>query len=154
MKQIRLLIILALLSIVHMGASAASQIDATDFKALVRSYVQSEGYAASIDSDGDVKFKYQGDTYWVMASPYDDGFYVTILTITNIQGYDINLIRKAMDETMASLKYVRLYTIDDSERTSYSWYCGTMKDFKVMFENVMNVVSTADSRFINKVLEE
>lgn len=130
--------------------------DVDNYKASIISFVKAEGYMPKIDSDGDIAFKHDGDSYWIQASSYDDGYYVTVMTITSVDGGNINTIRKAMDETARGLKFVRLYSSSDGKivLSSYSWYCVSIADFKRMFSNALSVVSTADARFIKNLLEE
>lgn len=130
--------------------------DAENYRALCLSFVKTEGYTPSIDSDGDIKFKHDGDPYWVEITPYDDGYYVSLITFTSIENYSITKVRKAMDETMRGLKYVRIYTSSNGKfvTVGYHWYCVSIQDFKRMFDNALIVVSTADSRFRNSVISD
>ncbi len=64
--------------------------DVENYKASIISYVRAEGYLPKIDSDGDIAFKHDGDSYWVRVSAYDDGYYVTVMTLTSIEGRNIN----------------------------------------------------------------
>lgn len=157
MKKIKffLLMLFASTMIVNLQAANTTEEDAANYQASLMSYIKTEGYTPKIDSDGDINFKHDGDNYWVTVSPYDDGYYVTVMTVTNVEGRNINKVRKAMDETARGLKYVRLYTnsSESAVTTSYSWYCFSIVDFKRMFENALDVVSTADSRFIKRFLE-
>lgn len=130
--------------------------DVDNYKASIISFVKTEGYMPKLDSDGDVAFKHDGDSYWIQASSYDDGYYVTVMTMTSVEGRNITTIRKAMDETTRGLKFVRLYSSPDGNvvTISYSWYCISIADFKRMFSNALSVVSTADTRFIKNFLSE
>lgn len=126
-----------------------SEEDVDNYKASVSSFLRTEGYMPQVDGDGDIAFKHDGDKYWIQASAYDDGYYVTLMTLTSVKDIDINKIRRVMDETAQGLKYVRLYTVNGTVvNTSYSWYCVSISDFKRMFSNALSVVSTADSRLI------
>lgn len=137
------------------GATPTDE-DVDNYKASIISFVKTEGYMPKLDSDGDVAFKHDGDSYWIQASSYDDGYYVTVMTMTSVEGQDITKIRKAMDETTRGLKYVRMYSSPDGNvvTISYSWYCVSITDFKRMFSNALSVVSTADARFIKNLLAE
>ena len=45
----------------------------------IQSYLKSEGFQPEIDDDGDIKFKRQGDTYFVKVSATDENpMYVTL----------------------------------------------------------------------------
>lgn len=130
--------------------------DVDNYKASLISFVKTEGYMPKLDSDGDIAFKHDGDSYWIQASSYDDGYYVTVMTMTSVENENITAIRKAMDETARGLKFVRLYSSSNEKVVfiSYSWYCVSVTDFKRMFSNALSVVSTADTRFIKNFYTE
>lgn len=130
--------------------------DVENYKGLIMSYVKTEGYMPSIDSDGDIQFKHDGDAYWIQAQAYDDGYYVTVLTLTRIENDGITKARKALDESIRSFKYVRGYTHTSEEAVEieYSWYCVSIADFKRMFSTALYVVSSADKRFIENMTAE
>lgn len=39
--------------------------EASNLRSQIKSYLSQEGYVPSIDEDGDIKFKYQGNTYFI-----------------------------------------------------------------------------------------
>ncbi|MDE6382823.1 MAG: hypothetical protein K2K79_00545 [Paramuribaculum sp.] len=39
--------------------------EALNLRSQIKSYLSQEGYVPSIDEDGDIKFKYQGNTYFI-----------------------------------------------------------------------------------------
>lgn len=70
----RLLLVATVLMATAFAASASSSSAATrSFQNAVCSYLQSEGYSASIDDYGDIKFKYQGHTYYIVTNERSDG---------------------------------------------------------------------------------
>lgn len=134
-------------------AAKPSEEDVENYKASVMSYLRTEGYMPQLDSDGDIAFKHDGDKYWVETEAYGGGYYVTLMTLTPVTDISISTVRKAMDETVRGLKFVRMYSISDGSvvSVSYNWYCFSISDFKRMFSDALRVVSTADSRFIKAV---
>lgn len=130
--------------------------DVENYKASVISYVKMEGYLPKLDSDGDIAFKHDGDSYWVQVSSYDGGYYVTLMTMTSVEGHSITKVRKVMDDTVRGLKFVRMYSSSDGKvvTVGYNWYCVSIADFKRMFTDALSVVSIADSRFINNLVAE
>lgn len=158
MKKIKYLIValFAAFTCLCGNAATASSEDVDNYIASIISYLKAEGYMPKIDSDGDVAFKHDGDSYWVQVSDYDDGYYVTVMTETSVKDRSLVKVRKAMDETARGLKFVRLYTHADESvvKVSCSWYCISVADFKRMFSNALTVVSTADSRFIKSIISD
>ncbi len=158
MNTLKYLLVAVLTAVIGFCGYAANPTDEDldNYKASIISFVKAEGYMPKLDSDGDIAFKHDGDSYWVQASSYDDGYYITVMTMTSVEGRNITTIRRAMDETARSLKFVRLYSSPDGNvvTISYSWYCISIADFKRMFSNALSVVSTADARFIKNFLAE
>lgn len=151
-----MVMLLAMAGIFTGKAYSPSSEDVDNYKASIMSYVKMEGYMPKIDDDGDIVFKHDGDAYWVLVSPYDDGYYVTVMTMTSVSGRNINKVRKAMDEAARSIKFVKLFTSsnEDVVTTSYNWYCVSIADFKRMFANALSVVSSADSKLIKGILAD
>lgn len=75
MKKIkRIMSVVVLFMAASLAASASSSTSATrSFNNSICSFLKSEGYSASIDEDGDVKFKYQGYTYYIVTNERNDG---------------------------------------------------------------------------------
>lgn len=158
MNALKYFLVAVLTTVIGFCGFAATKTDedVENYKASINSYVKTEGYMPRIDSDGDIAFKHDGDPYWVQVSSYDDGYYVTVMTATSVEGRSITKVRRAMDETMRGYKYVRLYSSSDGSvvTVSYSWYCLSIVDFKRMFSNALSVVSLADSQFISKMVSD
>lgn len=158
MKNLKFLLVAILATVIGFSGYCAEPTseDVDNYKASIISYLKSEGYMPKYDSDGDIAFKHDGDTYCILASAFNDGYYVTVMTWSTIAGYNLNKIRKAMDKTARSLKFVKFYTSEDEEfaYVTYSWYCLSMADFKRIFSDVLNVLSTADARFVENYIEQ
>ncbi len=75
-------------------------------KAKIQSYLQSEGYAAKIDADGDIVFKYNRVTMILEVEDRDVDFYkVTVLSA--VEPYQVGPALKACEEINLSLKVVK-----------------------------------------------
>ena len=120
-----------------------TEAQAKAFKNNIVTYLQQLGFRAFIDSDGDVEFKQDGASYWVLADPYDNGYYVRVMYQASITNFNYIDVLKANNETMQDYKYGRCYTVNSnkSNRIETTWYCATIGDFKVFFENANSVVT-------------
>ena len=120
----------------------------------IKNYLAQEGYVASVDSDNDIKFKTEGDTYYISVQNYDDGCYIDMYTLSDISGINFTNVLRAANKTQTSLKYVRVDVI--SEKTLSVGAVGfysNVGQFKTMFDNLLSVIHTADKRFIEKLIE-
>lgn len=59
-------------------ASSICILQAQDVQSSIMSFLRNEGYAPSYDPDGDIEFKLQGDTYYVIVKDVDDYAYVEV----------------------------------------------------------------------------
>ena len=153
MKQFKYFFLTLMIVMTGLSVKAATAEEVENYKASVMSYLKMEGYFPKIDSDGDISFKHDGSTYWVQITSYDDGYYVIVMTMTNIEGKSINTVYRSINEVSRGLKYVK-QTLSANEKivtTEYDWYCISINDFKRMFSTALNVVAAADTRFINAV---
>lgn len=157
MRALKCMLVMLIASAAWVSVAAKpSDADVDRYKASAMSFVREEGYMPTLDSDGDISFKREGNSYWVQVEAYEDGYYVTVMTLTGIEGSNLTKVRRAMDEAVRSIKFARQYTTtsEKSVVTSYSWYCTSIADFKKMFSDALLVVSTADARFIEKMVAE
>ncbi len=58
----------------------------------VKSYLQTEGYVPTIDSDGDIKFKSEGRTYYISMQNYDSAVYIDFYTLLDISDSNIGKV--------------------------------------------------------------
>lgn len=142
-----LLTLVALLALAGFSARAEKPARAASFCNEVKKYLTQEGYAPTIDSDGDVKFKCEGDIYYVYADTYDDGYYVKVMALMNAADASRRGVLEAVNETMRSYRYVRCY-LNNSQDVVYecAGYFDNLYQFKQMFPNYMSVLKSADKK--------
>lgn len=142
--------LLAMLLCATFGAQAANDKNAKEqaFANQVSTFLKGEGYAPSIDSDGDVKFKYQGDTFYVTPEEYDDGFYIKLFGFMGCADTSRRGILESCNKVESGLKFLRCYVTNDGENIIYecAGYFSNLYQFKLMFPNFMDVLQKADDR--------
>ena len=84
------LVFFMLFAISAMAASAQSSTNSAvrDVQNVVKRYLQNEGYQPTIDSDGDLKFKREGQNCWVIISKESDGYYYFVTQLSGISVED------------------------------------------------------------------
>lgn len=110
----------------------------------IKSFIAEEGYTPSIDSDGDVMFKYEGDKYWVTMENYADGVYFQLFTVTSISDANINRVRRAADEAQRNYKFVRCNVGERSVTVECVAYIQSIAEFRQLFPRYLNIVSSTD----------
>ncbi len=146
--------LVAFLSLAGLDASAKSQRE-TNFTNQVLNFLKEEGYMPSLDSDGDVKFKSQGDTYFVVASDYDDGCYVKVMGIMGAEDVNVRAVLEACNATVAEYKFVRCYYNSSSQAIVYEcagFFTG-IQQFKEIFADYLNILRSADEMLQTKYSE-
>ena len=75
MKRILLSLFVA---IIGLGAVAEDDVtgNARSMRTQIVNYIRNEGYNPSVDDDGDIMFRYEGDNYYIQCQNYGDEVYV------------------------------------------------------------------------------
>lgn len=144
MKKL-ILALAILLGTVCFEVSAKTTAEA-NFTNQVLNYLKEEGYMPSIDSDGDVMFKSEGDTYYVIASDYNDGWYVKIMSIMGAEDVNARAVLEACNATVSDYKFVRCYyRAQNSDIISECVaYFTNIQQFKALFDDFMSILRSAD----------
>lgn len=114
------------------------------FRTSIVSYLRGEGYSPTIDEDGDIRFKKEGDLYWIhIDGGGEKSFYV------EFHGPSLGLGDANKAVSMMACNYVNYNTkcvkaMMNDERTSISFtvelFCTEPADFKDVFERCLNVL--------------
>lgn len=115
----------------------------------VRNYLSSEGYTPSIDSDGDIKFKSEGKTFYIYIENWGGDVYLKLYSNFSIDdSYDRCTLLRAANKAQDSLKFARIYVGSDYisyemamciKGTNYSQFTS---DFSVY----LSILNTARTR--------
>jgi len=120
----------------------------------VKSYLQTEGYVPTIDSDGDIKFKSEGRTYYISLQNYDNAVYIDFYTLLDISDSNIGKVRIAADKAQTSLKFARVDVVSNSTLSfDVVGYYESISTFKAMFENMLLICNMARERYIENYNE-
>lgn len=146
MKRILTLLLIAV-ALAPFGAKADQSAKEKTFLNQIYNYVKGEGYQPSWDSDGDIKFKAQGSTYYISAEEYDEGYYVSLYGFMGTTDANRRGILEAINKTTSSLKYFRAYLNSDKEIVyQCSGYFSNLYQFKAMFSHYLDVLELGDKR--------
>lgn len=114
----------------------------------IKSYLQSQGYVPSIDSDNDITFKVEGRNYYITCDNYDDGVYVNFYSLLGTEGSPASAVRRAAAEAQKSLKYLRIDMYDNRIAMKVVGYVDSSWEFTRMFSNYLDVLQTGRSRVL------
>ena len=111
----------------------------------INSYLQEEGYQPSLDSDGDIKFKRQGDVYFICVSATDESPYYVRLSKYFSYSDKISKSKIALYyEAINQYKMIKLITTDDSFIIDAQMYLINSVSFTSIFNKVLSVMDGAE----------
>ena len=130
--------------------------DTEEKKSLYKDYLESEGFRPEIDSDGDVKFKNEGQTYFLMV--YDDDAYFQLLfpNFWSIDSPDELLrAREAANFATRGTKVVKVFVRGDELNTSAAieLFLDPPDAFKLVFPRAMRALRAGVETFANRMKE-
>lgn len=134
--------------------SMAAHADGLSSKALnlrsqIKSYLATEGYTPSIDDDGDIKFKYNGYTYYISLADVSDDVVIRYMVGVTVPD---SLTRGQANKLCLDLTQGKLCVraiLTTSGKTIYvqiDAFCSGISMFKSLFlKNMQLLDSTSDS---------
>ena len=142
-------------ALVFAANAGAAQDEGTELQRLYQTYLADEGYRPSIDADGDVRFKREGNNYFIAVSDDDPEFFTVVLP--NIWPIDDDAERTrvlaAADASNAKSKVSKVYTVKDDVWVSVELFVKRPEDFKGVFERAMSALDNGTDNFVSKMRE-
>jgi hypothetical protein len=122
---------------------------------LYMSYLADEGFKPDIDSDGDVRYKSEGKTYWIIIDPGDSQYFrLAMLNIWKIESEaERRKVLAAVDYANARTKVCKAYTIGDNVWVCIELFVAKPEDFKPLFSRATSAMALGYSNFLQKMRE-
>ncbi len=116
-----------------------------NLRSSILSYLRSEGYQPSIDEDGDIKFKRQGDVYFVIVSNKDESpMYVALAKyFTYGEKFTKSKINLCAEE-INKYKMIKLMPNESSFMLHAEMYLTSASAFTNVFTKMMEVMEDAE----------
>ena len=109
------------------------------------SYIKGEGYRPEIDDDGDIMFKKEGDTYFVIVSA--DNSAPMYLSLTKIFTYSGSFTKYKIKQCMQEInlyKMCKLVPLDESCEIRVEMFLNDAGSFTSIFEKALSVMKQAE----------
>lgn len=153
MKRLFVLLIATLLLFPTMTKAAEKDLN-TEQKALrseIFSFLKEEGFSPEIDSDGDIKFRSEGNSYFVTISAVDENpMYITLfMPFLNPDEYSSDAIVMAT-KALNKYKGVKVVCFDTSFRISAELYLRDSELFKESFYKLKSQMDSVNSDFLEE----
>ena len=124
------------------------------FQQMYINYLKAEGFSPNVDSDGDVAFKYEGRTYYIIVYEDDPQFFSIIYpNFWKIESDDeqIQAVFSATEVTRRK-KVVKVYlTTNDNVSISADILLKNPADFSAVFYRLMGQIVEARQDFIDEM---
>ncbi len=118
-------------------------------------YLSAEGYRPIIDDDGDVKFKREGRTYFIIVSVQDPEFFRLVLAnIWKIEDdVERSRVLEAADHSNAVSKVSKVFIVKNNVWVSVELFVAAPEDFRGVFELSMSAMETGVSNYVERMRE-
>lgn len=152
MKTLRLFLALGLMCLTL--TSYAQDSEGQTKKRIRTNYInflKEEGYVPSIDADGDIKFKIDGSTYYVVIADQDSPAYVTLwapgYTLGGDGGYDIVKVIPIINKTNIERRGVKFLYTDKSVIVRMEMLLPNAESFKNVFYTSLSYLKSSRELF-------
>tara|TARA_B100000787_G_scaffold163315_1_gene144860 strand:- start:2047 stop:2508 length:462 start_codon:yes stop_codon:yes gene_type:complete len=105
------------------------------------SFLKSEGYVGSIDEDGDIKFKFEGDTYYIW--PSTSNFFTLKRYLTNNDEGCSNKIKAIVKATNGKYKATSVGILGENcnlIKIEIESLLANPEDYKLIFDRCINII--------------
>ena len=139
-------LLLALIQLCALQTLMADDLNSAQLKLRsdIQTFLKEEGFMPEIDSDGDIKFKKEGFTYYVSVSSNDESpMYITLFCPFS---YPDDITRETLFMASAELnkyKGVKVMCYDKSYNIQCNMYLTTAEPFKYAFYKMMSQIASA-----------
>jgi hypothetical protein len=127
----------------------APKVTKSSLQNLYMDYLKNEGYRPEVDSDGDVEFKREGLTYFIVVDPDDPECFRLVLA--NIWKIDDEAERQKVlasaDYSNAKSKVSKVYTVKDNVWVSIEILVAHPEDFKAVFKRSLSALTNGEQNF-------
>ena len=118
-------------------------------------YLKEEGYAPSLDEDGDIKFKVEGKLYFLFIDDEDEEFYK--LVFPNFWSVDDeperDKIMHACVHAARTVKVVKVYTVRDNTWAVIEMFLASTDDIGTIFPRSLRALQAGVQSFVEKMRE-
>lgn len=112
-------------------------------------YLRNEGYAPSIDQDGDVKFKKEGGTYYILISEQDQEFFR--LVFPSFWPIESEAERKKAEmsalKATTDTKVAKIFLVKDNVWGAIELFCASPDHVKAVFPRCLSALKVAVETF-------
>jgi hypothetical protein len=148
-------VVIALASFGSAHAQSANPTTKAEYQQFYMDYLTGEGYKPEVDTDGDISFKREGLTYYIIVTETDAEFFE--MALPNIHRVADEAGRQkafaAADASNAKSKVSKVYMVGDDVWVTVELFIASPGDFKNVFQRSMSALLNGANNFIEKMGE-
>ncbi|WP_257658969.1 YbjN domain-containing protein [Parapedobacter lycopersici] len=151
-------VIMALCAVFLIGVGAVNaQSSRSDLQKMYVSHLQKQGYQPEIDSDGDIEFKAEGNTFYIIVDEDDlESFRILYPSFWEIESLSekaqvYNVVNYINRTTKIAKAY--LNSSEDNVSMDVNIFIAEPEDFKPHFRRMVNLLIAERREFIDKMNE-
>jgi hypothetical protein len=125
-------------------------------QSIYMAYLRQEGFSPDFDTDGDIIFKKEGRTYFIIVGKNDNDF--LDLLLPNVWSIKSDSERakaaNAVSFANSSTKAAKVYISGEKDQwvsIALEMYLENPNDFKILFSRMLRVIDVAEKDFISKM---
>ena len=119
---------------------------------LVKNWLSSEGYKYEVDSDGDIRFRYQGVNLFFTADESDPLFFRIIMpNIYELKGDRVKVL-EAINSTCAERKVLKAFVVNDRLWLAIEILIDTTPDIEDFCERCCDMLVEGRTFIASKIL--
>lgn len=135
--------------------NASSSIESLDeLQDMYLDFFDDRGMAASVDSDGDIKFVVDDYTYYIFSSSQEKDLGYFRIAMPNVWGvedeYERRAALRAMERVNKELKVVKAHFVDSDVWLGTEIFINDVEDFRDLYDRLMKVISDAHDIIIEE----
>ncbi|MBL0440692.1 T3SS (YopN, CesT) and YbjN peptide-binding chaperone 1 [Aeromonas veronii] len=127
-----------------------------ELQQLYMSYLTYEEYKPEIDSDGDVRFKRDGNVYYIDVNERDPEFFrIVLANIWPIESdKERSQVLMAASDANAISKVSKVFTVENDVWVSIDLFVRRPEDFKDVFTRSMSALDNGVRNFVKRMKEQ
>ena len=120
---------------------------------LVKEWLSDEGYKYEIDEDGDIRFKYQGKTFFCTADKNDSQYFRIILP--NLYDVENNRVKvlEAINTVTRDMKVLKAYLVEDSLWLSIEMFVDSSPEAEDFMERCLNILNAGVEQIAREIFK-
>lgn len=118
---------------------------------LVKDWLSNEGYKYEVDEDGDIRFKYQGRSFFCTSDQRDERYFRIIMP--NIYTVENNRTKvlEAVNTVSRDMKVVKAYLVEDHLWLSIEMFVDSSPEVEDFMDRCLNILCASFERIAKEI---